>query len=389
MATAQSLMLRVVSFTIAIAILTPHVYAQFVPRFDGRSFGLEVTGEYFTSDENLDGTDGSRENIVGDSFETFTAKGSVDISIKRNWVVGASGEIVNASSEGNNLFNPALDRSRSATEFNNASLFTRVQFQSGTFRFVPSLTGTFTFQEVNRNTTDVLTGEGTNQVELGAWGIVETGSLEPYAYGGYRYQDDGRAHLMPWKLGSQLNFNGFFMRGEVGGHLVVKDDKYKSNRIVRTNITNSVNAGSFRYYSVNPNLIEVRAEVGLPVSRELEVIGGATQTLAGEAVAYGMSFYGGVRYSQNPRDYRGDSDDDLASRLAEDAAAEKKAEQEAAREKAREIEERKALEREVNPKTSTQKIAPRKKPVKKKEFTPQLEDYDPEMFEKEINKKKK
>ena len=33
-----------------------------------------------------------------------------------------------------------------------------------------------------------------------------------------------------------------------------------------------------RYYCVDPNLIEVRLEGGIPASRELEIVGGATHT---------------------------------------------------------------------------------------------------------------
>ena len=75
-------------------------------------------------------------------------KGDIDYSIKRNWIVGAGADIV--------FFNN-LDADRSATEFNNAYLFTRLQLQAGTLRLVPSLSGTWTLQEVNRNTNDVRT----------------------------------------------------------------------------------------------------------------------------------------------------------------------------------------------------------------------------------------
>ncbi|MEK6554968.1 MAG: hypothetical protein AABZ31_07005, partial [Bdellovibrionota bacterium] len=221
-------------------------------------------------------------------------------------------------------------------------------------------------------TNDVVTGEGTNQAELGMWGIISTGSLEPYVYGGYRYQEDGRAHLMPWKVGSQLNLGQFFFRGEVGGHFTVKDDKYNSRRLERTNVTNRVNAGSFKYYSVNSNLIELRVEAGLPASKELELIVGGTHTLAGESVAYGFSVYGGLRYSQNPKDMRDVPDDELAERIADDNAASATADREERREK-------------ISP---AKRAAPKRR-VKKDEFTPQLEDYDPAMFEKEMKKKKK
>jgi hypothetical protein len=371
MAALQSLMLRVVySFTIS-ALVTSPVYAEFVPRFDGRTFGIELTGEYYTTEENLDGTDGSREAIIGDSFDTFSVKGAIDYSIKRNWIVGAGAEIVNATSSNSNTFFNNLDADRSATEFNNASIFTRLQLQAGTLRLVPSLYGTWTLQEVNRNTNDVITGEGANQAELGAWAIIEAGALEPYAYAGYRYQEDGRAHLMPWRVGSQVNLAGFFFRGELGGHLTLRDDEFTANSSARRDVTNRVNAGSYRYYSVDPNLIEARLEGGIPASRELEIVGGATHTLAGESVAYGYSLYLGIRYSQNPKDRRDVPDSELAERIAEDNAAAATADRDERREK-------------VPP----AKRAP-KRAVKKNEFTPQLEDYDPAMFEKEMNKKKK
>lgn len=376
-------------------------YAQFVPQFDGRQFGLEMVGEYFYTDENLSGTDGSRVDTVGDSFQTFSVRGAADYSLRKNWLVGVGAEIVNASSENQNFSVNNLEADRSATELNNFSVFTHYELRQGTLRLIPTLKGTFTVQEVNPNTNNVVTGEGANQAELGAWGLIETGGIEPYIYGGYRYQDDGRAHLMPWRLGAQFNLSRFFLRSEVGGHLVIQDDKYNSRRLERTNVTNRVNAGSFRYYAVNPNLIEARVEAGIPVSRELDVVGGATHTLAGESVAYGYSFYAGIRYAQGSKDYRGVGDDELAVRMAEDEALARQAERAEREERARQG-QRSGRARGGRPGSSEQAPANRRRRPQNEErsqpdergassgsssqnsdFVPSVEeDYDPSLFEK-------
>lgn len=352
--------------------------AESTPRFDGRNFGVELEGEYFMTDENLDGTTGERTGLGDDnSFETFTTKAKIDYSLKRNWLIGGGGEFVYASSS---RFDNVLGETenKSGTEFNSLNAYTQFQLQTGTFRIVPQAIGTFTIEKVNRSTNDVLTGEGTNQVEVGSWAMVDIALSEAYGYVGYRYQDDDRAHLLPWRLGDQFYiFRTVYTRVEIGGHIPVKDDKYVNQRAYRTFVTNTVNAGSYRYYSVNPNLIEARVEAGLNASPEFEVYGGLTHTLAGEAVAYGLSVYGGVRYSANIRksvspyskDNKSYSDDINADDVseAEDAAAAAREEREMNREKERTFRQRR----------------------RQQQFTPQLEDYNPKMFEKEMNKSKK
>ena len=100
-----------------------------------------------------------------------------------------------------------------------------------------------------------LTGQGANQAELGAWAIIEAGALEPYAYAGYRYQEeDGRAHLMPWRVGSQVNLAGFFLRGKLCGHLNLRDDEFTANSSARRDVTNRVNAGSYPLLLCRPEL---------------------------------------------------------------------------------------------------------------------------------------
>ncbi len=345
-------------------------HAESTPRFDGRTFGVELEGEYFTSSENLNATTGERDNLGnGNSFDTFTTKAKFDYSLKRNWLIGGGGEFVYASSS---TFQPLTNETdgKSGTEFNSLNAYTQMQLQTGTFRIVPQLIGTFTVEKINRTTNDVLTGEGTNQVELGSWAMVDIALSEAYAYAGYRYQDDGRAHLLPWKLGDQFYiFRTVYTRVELGGYLPVKDDKYVNNPGYRNFVVNNVDGGSYRFYSVNPNLIEARVEAGLNVSPEFEVYGGLTHTVSGEAVAYGLSAYAGVRYSANIRqsvspyskDNKSYSDDVNADDVseAEDAAA-------AARD-----------ERTFRQRHRSQ------------QFTPQLEDYNPKMFEKEMNKSKK
>lgn len=384
MNTVQRLTLGVGSFLIL--SIGSFAFAESTPRFDGRTFGIEVEGEYFTTDENLDSS-GERSNLpYSNSFETFTTKAKFDYSLKRNWLIGGGGEFnYSASSTFDTTAIPNEQVDKTATELNSFNIFSQFQLQTGTFRIVPQAIGTFTVKRVDRASGDVLTGEGTNNVEVGSWAMVDVGLSEAYGYVGYRMQDDDRAHLLPWRVGDQFYiFRTIYTRVELGGYLPVKDDKYVNQRAYRTFVTNSVDGASFRYYSVNPNLIEARIEGGLNASPELEVYGGLTHTISGESVAYGLSAYVGVRYSANTRKsvspYEKSNSDfsDDVNTSADDQETDEEADLAADRaERAKSTERRATRARTFRQQRRSQ------------QFTPQLEDYNPAMFEKEMKKGKK
>lgn len=104
-------------------------------------------------------------------------------------------------------------------------------------------------------------------VSGGLWLVKDFGSFYIYLSGFYLYRDEGRSHLLPWSLGTEFDFNGFYVGAEGYGFESVTDDEETSTPTNKTTITNRVNAGSLTYYAVNPQEIAAKVWFGIDFSK--------------------------------------------------------------------------------------------------------------------------
>ncbi|UYL10171.1 hypothetical protein B9G69_006210 [Bdellovibrio sp. SKB1291214] len=167
----------------------------------------------------------------------------------------------------------------------------------GVLQLVPELGVVVPLQEVNGTGDESLNSEGVFET----WGRVtaqkDFGTARLHGWIGYDYRADGRSSVMPWGGGLQLKANSFRFGGEVIGSQTISDDKDKSTRYVRVAYLQSVNAGSYKFYMVNPTSIDTLfyATWNVDPKWSLQVNGGAT--VAGENTAAGYHIGGFIRYS--------------------------------------------------------------------------------------------
>ena len=168
------------------------------------------------------------------------------------------------------------------------------------FDIIPEIYFIYPFARVDKSADDVLLGEGAMELTAKLWVQKNWSSIFAYAMGGLTYRDEGRAMLLPYSVGLEWDNSILDIGGEVGGFFRLNNDDETDNRIIRTAVTNKVNGGSLKYYSVNPSLLEAKVWLNMDFSQEFSLRGGLAQTLNGESSAAGMTFFALLTYGFNP-----------------------------------------------------------------------------------------
>jgi hypothetical protein len=302
----------------ALVTITTHAF-QPTPAFEDREIGFQAHTEYFSTEANLTPGGGGYAPLgSGRSFDTLSGRLSADFRLQKDWRLGAGGEVVRANSIG-------LFEDRDTTELNTVFVESLYVFRMGRFLLAPQIRYLHSLAEVDIFADEIVAGEGTNQIEVGTWGAVKFGPVEPYFYVAYRSQNDGRAHMMPFQLGTKYFYQQMYFLAEVFGHLAISNDRYTNQEFVRANVTNLRNAGSLRFYSVNQTVYEGRGELGFKVSPDFTVYAGAAHTIDGKSAAYGYTLSAGITYtigaSERTWDSFADDPDEGSTDFTEDEIA--------------------------------------------------------------------
>lgn len=139
------------------------------------------------------------------------------------------------------------------------------------------------------NSTGPLLGEGAMYLQAGAWLMRRFGRFEPYVYLAYRYQDEGRAGLIPFNLGTRYKVEYMWLGLELGGFQRLSGDSQTAAQ--KALITDRYDGGSLRYYSTNPSLFEARAYAEGWLSQDMHLKVGVAQTVNGSSTAAGWSAF--------------------------------------------------------------------------------------------------
>jgi hypothetical protein len=263
---------------------------------------FELGTNFFYSEANYETFGQGSTNLTsGNHYQLLDLDFSTRYVPTRNWSVFAMGSVASAESKSS----VATRTNTSLTEVIGGFDF---MMYDGVLQLVPEVGVLIPLQEVNGTGDDALNAEGVFETWARVTAQKDFGTARIYGWVGYDYRADGRSSLMPWGGGLQLKANAFRFGGEVIGSQTISDDKDKSTRYVRVAYLQSVNAGSYKYYMVNPTSIDTMfyATWNLDPKWSLQINGGAT--VAGENTAAGYHAGGFIRYSFDMTDgYRQES----------------------------------------------------------------------------------
>lgn len=109
-------------------------------------------------------------------------------------------------------------------------------------------------EAVDQNTNEAIASDGASEARVGVTGYLKLGSMfETSAGVSYNYRTEGLASLLLYNLKIEALFNSVGLGIAYIGLSPVNDDDFVNQTSVRDNVTSRVNAGSKKYYSVNPS----------------------------------------------------------------------------------------------------------------------------------------
>ena len=161
---------------------------------------------------------------------------------------------------------------------------------------IPEAWLSYPFNKFTSDTDDVMTGEGVMRAFAGLWAEFPIYQIYPFVEVGALYQDDGRAALALYELGANWITPRFKVGGKVYGSSVISNDEYTDERVNRDVVTNRVNGGSWKFYSVDPTVLGLEAHLNFDLNENFRLNGSFDKTINGEASASGWTAKVGVEY---------------------------------------------------------------------------------------------
>lgn len=276
------------ALVLLILFVAPSLFAAMPPLHASKKIKLSMENSYFNTSSNFNGSGEVSELSAGHSYSLINSKIQGSYFFLNNWVAFAGANYSYAKSS-----NTTDDRTNGEV----TSLFFggRKIFQHGRFLLAPEAEAILSLMEVDPQGDEVLTSEGAHMATLGAWTTYDIWLMQPYAYIGYTYRDDGRSSLLPWRVGVQKKLSRWTFDIGVYGYRSITDDEYTDSPAQRQNVTALVDGGSYRFYSINPSLTEVQMMVWHSWDR-FSLAGGATHTLEGKNAARGQTYLLSLSY---------------------------------------------------------------------------------------------
>lgn len=226
------------------------IYDEAGRSYKARSWSLDFQTTYYNATANyargggeyVSLPDGSKYTLLDFDFGSRYVPSS-------NWAVYATAQVSNAESQ------DSFETRRNST-FTKAVLGTDfLIYSSKRLDFYPDFSLTLPIERVDATVDETLNREGAIEASARMIGRLHWRSLEPYAFLGFTYRDEGRSSLMPYGLGIEFQLTKWSFGGEVRGYQSVIKDKFTETPQERESVAGR-NGGALRYFSVDPALLE-------------------------------------------------------------------------------------------------------------------------------------
>ncbi len=298
---------------VAIAFVSVTALADLPPVYHVGQVTLSDTSSYFSTNQNYDRY-GNKQDLcypqVGScdykfQTETNSIDGKYDLdSALGVWSFGAGVDIDYADSRGPDPVY-LTEKDRTNSQFDDVHFVMQKPIPLQMFRVIPEVKGTIAFNPINMNQI-VYNGPGTNYydnaltsnacdaLQAGSWIVGSFPHTQLYAYVGYEYRDDQYSSLIPWQAGGLFQFHRFIFGGELDGYNSATNDQYGYGREI---LTDRVDGGSYKYFAADPVESDVRLNIGYSITPDLTVTGAWSNTISGQEIAIGQTFYASLAYS--------------------------------------------------------------------------------------------
>lgn len=272
------------------AIASAQSMYDFNKGFEKGTFEFDLSGNYFFSEANyLDEADTFDSLASGNSLKLLT----MDFGMR--WVPKTRYGIL-AQVILNNVETNTSGIVRTNSTVSDYRLGADALFYWGKVDMVPSVVANIPLQRVDTTTDTAINSDGVTQIHAQMLFRKAIGSMMSNVRFGYMYQDDGRASLLPYGAGLQWSLPSIDIGTDLSGYQKIGYDTETDTPNVRHAITDRVNGGSYRFYSVNPTLLEFNAWLKYNLDNSIGMWIGGGSTLTGSNSAAGYSIFARLTY---------------------------------------------------------------------------------------------
>lgn len=269
-----------------------HGLAAALPTPESRiphGFRFFMEADYISTKANFDDSGEKQDLLFGRYYKNYrTAFGA------ERWLSPDSSLLMELGTAFAESFGSGVTRQNSSVT--EALIGYRKVWSRAPALLVPEFTFAFPFNRVDKNTENVMTGEGAIAAEAGIWAMFPMSWARPYSRLGFRYRDDDRASHLLWQLGSQFKIPGTLLFVGLKGSSVVVDDAHSDNPNERNLTKIRVNGGSSKYYAVNPSDMSLHLGFIWELKKDWRLTAEYDQTLSGKNTADGFTATLGLQW---------------------------------------------------------------------------------------------
>lgn len=275
----------ILRLTALLLVLIPQFTSAEAPRrHKSNHYDLNISSHFFSSSANYDTTGAVFEKLPNNGELTlWENQFNLQYGLNNFW--GIFGGLNFTQGQSSNSSN---NRNRSALA--DAHIGANLKWKFKKLLIFNDAKVIYPMDNFESDTTEMILNEGALALENKNWIEYKLFKHRLYLMAGLKYQDDGRSALFPWSLGAHRHTKKFFYGAEVGGFEAITDDEDIARPANKLDVTNRVNSGSLKFYSINPSLLYTEAWLGYRWSSKLNFGLSYNKTLNGKNSAEGQSF---------------------------------------------------------------------------------------------------
>ncbi len=166
----------------------------------------------------------------------------------------------------------------------------------GEYEMIPSIELNIPMNRIDYYTDEALAHEGSQNVKTVLLFRKNYTGYLGYGKLGLDFRDEGRSHLLPWGLGVSWKLNSYDVGVELSGFQSITYDSKSETANVKTDLTDRVNGGSFKFFNVNPHQTDLRTWVNYRLDPDFIFGAGIGTTLFGRNTSSGWNFLARMTY---------------------------------------------------------------------------------------------
>lgn len=280
--------------------VTAHSY-EYIPFVKAKKWKVATEISHFTTTANYD-TEGSTFTKLpnNQSFNKTDFQITSYYSLDKQWNLLSGISFGHGKSVG-------TDSTRKNSKITDFQLGASYLWETKPLLIIPHIYANIPFAKVDKDTDDLILNEGSLDLAPSIWISRKVFGFQFYADPGFLFRNGGRSHQFTLKIGLAQRFKLFELGAEYHMESAFTDDDTYQTPTIKQTVTNRVNAGSTKYYNVNPELHSAKIWANYRWSKTIKLQLGFDKTLNGKNTANGLAIFSGLSWDLNSSPTKKDS----------------------------------------------------------------------------------